>query len=106
MTFIILSGEVRLYRNKQRSKDSLNDKGISIRDVSKIKFLLEIENNCMISKRSLIDELDIISHDSLKDSLIETNEKNLKDLESGIHWREEESRMVSQLMLKNTRDQS
>ena len=79
---------------------------ISKKDDDNIIYLMEIENDSIISRRSLINDLDVISSGSVKESLLEAYERDLKELEMGIHWKEEESRMISQLMLKSVRSRS
>ena len=76
------------------------DKGSSLRKENKILYLLSIENDSIITRRTLVNDLDGLITDDDDESLLTAYEKDLLDLEKNLHWKNEEGRLISHLALK------
>jgi len=61
---------------------------------------LSMDKDGIIGRSSLVDNLDIIISAGLEDSMLLEYEGSLERIESNLEWKAEESRPISELVLK------
>ena len=89
-------------KEKGRSSSRFNFKNI----IKGLSSDLEIEQVSVLSEKTMVDDTNIVNSNEMDKGLLSIYDMELKELEMGLRWDKEESRPISELVLKRTRTKS